>query len=622
MRKKSLHLAAYLFFCNLSLVAQQPAVTVKTDSAWFAAYFDRLNTMREYGQPSAYDSLELVRQIAERSNYQPAVSGYYFHKATWFLANKKTDAAIQSFRSAIAIAEKGRFAREGGNAYLGLANLYQFNGNTLDAAANYLQAVKLLKEEGRKRTLIGIYRNLYNVLSRLQQKNEALQNMLSAVITDKSSESDLVKIINTKSNEAQGLHFPDQSLIKEVGANMIYVIFGNAKFVIRDFRTLGSYGSVRDVQRIPPGTINQISDFPRNGSIVMELIAGDPKIYIIKDSLLYHIYSIEALEYYGGWDAAYFVPAGSLKNFPKSDVKVTIDNVNTVFDLKQEFDNLSDSIETELKENAILSNELSQKVASRNQTLQQRKSLLWVSVVGLVSLLLIVFLLLRNFRQKQRANRQVIMSLHAAEELSRQMAVEKERTRIASDIHDDLGAGLSTIRFLSEKVKLNASADAIRSDAEKIAGHSNDLVQKMNELIWAMNEKNDTLEDLLFYTRAYAADYCEENDLDIDIEIPPKIPGIVVNGEIRRNVFLSIKEGLHNIVKHANAKKINLQFMIDKELGILIKDDGYGFSEGGRSAGNGLRNMKMRMENVGGEFNMENAEGVIIRMKVPLPVSI
>jgi signal transduction histidine kinase/ligand-binding sensor domain-containing protein len=202
--------------------------------------------------------------------------------------------------------------------------------------------------------------------------------------------------------------------------------------------------------------------------------------------------------------------------------------------------------------------------------------------------------------------------------LEKQQAVEKERTRIATDMHDDLGAGLSTIRFLSEKVKRNSFSDVTKNDAEKIVTNSNDLVQKMNEIIWAMNEKNDTLEDLLYYTRSYAVEYCEENNLICETRLPQKITAAVVSGEIRRNVFLTVKESLHNIVKHSNAEKVTINFTIDTALLVTIKDNGKGFSENGKGSGNGLRNMQKRMESVNGSFEIIDTNGVMVKIKVPL----
>jgi signal transduction histidine kinase/ligand-binding sensor domain-containing protein len=208
--------------------------------------------------------------------------------------------------------------------------------------------------------------------------------------------------------------------------------------------------------------------------------------------------------------------------------------------------------------------------------------------------------------------------------LEKQQTIEKERTRIALDMHDDLGAGLSTIRFLSEKVKRNTFSDITKNDIQKMADTSNELVENMNEIIWAMNEKNDTLEDLLFYTRSYAKEYCEENQLECMVYFPEKIPPVFVSGELRRNVFLTVKESLHNIIKHAAATVVTIQITLNSKLIVTISDNGQGFSISALeniSGGNGLKNMRKRIESIGGDFNSLNGQGVTIKIEVPLQYS-
>jgi signal transduction histidine kinase len=223
---------------------------------------------------------------------------------------------------------------------------------------------------------------------------------------------------------------------------------------------------------------------------------------------------------------------------------------------------------------------------------------------------LAIFVLLARAYYNRKLTKQKIV-------LEKQQAIQEDRSRIAKDIHDDLGAGLSTIRFLSEKVIRNSFGDATKKDAEKIVASSNELVQKMNELIWAMNEKNDTLEDLLFYARSYAAEYGEEHNLEMDINLPEIIPQIMVTGEVRRNVFLTLKEGLHNIVKHAAAKHVFINIETGSSLLMSIRDDGIGF-EMKDGDGNGLKNMKKRMESIAGNFEIISEGGTTVKICVPL----
>ncbi|HSU26882.1 MAG TPA: two-component regulator propeller domain-containing protein [Chitinophagaceae bacterium] len=235
----------------------------------------------------------------------------------------------------------------------------------------------------------------------------------------------------------------------------------------------------------------------------------------------------------------------------------------------------------------------------------------WFRLVFIVAAITGIFYLIRLYYQRKLEKQLVI--------LEKKQAIEKERTRIASDMHDDLGAGLSTIRFLSEKVKRNSFSDTTRIDAEKIVSNADELVQNMNEIIWAMNEKNDTLEDLVFYTRAYAMGYCEENQLLCEIQIPDDIPRLFLSGEIRRNVFLTVKESLHNIVKHAAASSVTIQFSMDPSLHVIIHDNGSGFSlSKNTKGGNGLRNMQKRIETLGGVFSVMDGKGLTIEIMIPL----
>jgi len=236
---------------------------------------------------------------------------------------------------------------------------------------------------------------------------------------------------------------------------------------------------------------------------------------------------------------------------------------------------------------------------------------LWLRIGAIVLIAAVIGILIRSYYQRKLQKQKM--------EFEKQQAVEHERTRIATDMHDDLGAGLSTIRFLSEKVKRNSFSDVTKNDIDKMQFHSNELLEKMNEIIWAMNERNDSLEDLLFYTRYYIQEYCEEHNLNCTIQLPESIPPVFVSGEMRRNVFLTVKESLHNIVKHAQAKNVDVSFRINTELEIRIKDDGKGLGKAHKFiGGNGLRNMQKRMDSIGGILNIENGEGVIVEVKVPL----
>jgi signal transduction histidine kinase len=206
--------------------------------------------------------------------------------------------------------------------------------------------------------------------------------------------------------------------------------------------------------------------------------------------------------------------------------------------------------------------------------------------------------------------------------MEKKQAIEKERTRIATDMHDDLGAGLSQIKFLSEAIGMKRQKHLpIEEEVSSIRSFSDEMIDKMGEIVWALNEKNDTLNDLLSYTRSYAVEYLAQNGINCHVDEPENIPQIDLSGEFRRNIYLTAKEALHNIVKHAQASEVWIQIEIDRGITIKIKDNGIGIDNSTpNSFGNGLTNMKNRIEELRGRFEIKSKNGTAIIIKAPLSI--
>ncbi len=202
--------------------------------------------------------------------------------------------------------------------------------------------------------------------------------------------------------------------------------------------------------------------------------------------------------------------------------------------------------------------------------------------------------------------------------LEKQQAIEQERTRIAADMHDDLGAGLTKIKYITELIiEKTDSGEKVKPELEKLRTFSFELVESMGEIIWATSEKNNLLSNTLYYLRSYAVNYCEEHDMDCFFEIPENFTDRIVSGNIRRNIFLLLKESLHNIVKHAGAKTVIIKATIKEKLELVIKDDGKGFSDKGDTKGNGLINMKKRVQELNGSVFFENDNGTAVIISLP-----
>jgi signal transduction histidine kinase len=205
-------------------------------------------------------------------------------------------------------------------------------------------------------------------------------------------------------------------------------------------------------------------------------------------------------------------------------------------------------------------------------------------------------------------------------EFEKLQAIEKERTRIATDMHDDLGAGLSRIKFLSQSLSNKDTSDrSIKTALEKITGYSDEMTEKMGEIVWALNEKNDTLADLVAYTRSYAMEYLANHNIQCQADTPLHLPGSFIPGEVRRNIFLTVKECLHNIVKHANATSVYFSVQLNGAIEIVIHDNGKGIDWGNRRPnGNGLENIQKRMNEIKGKADFSNKQGTEVKLSVPL----
>src|SRR5262245_41451740 len=118
------------------------------------------------------------------------------------------------------------------------------------------------------------------------------------------------------------------------------------------------------------------------------------------------------------------------------------------------------------------------------------------------------------------------------------------------------------------------------------------MSEKMGEIVWALNEKNDTLADLIAYTRSYAVEYLANHNIACEAQTPSHLPATFIAGEMRRDIFLSVKECLHNVVKHAGATKVHLSIILDGAMAIVIHDNGKGIDwEHRRDFSNGIENI-------------------------------
>ena len=156
-------------------------------------------------------------------------------------------------------------------------------------------------------------------------------------------------------------------------------------------------------------------------------------------------------------------------------------------------------------------------------------------------------------------------------------------------------------------------------EIEKISRSANDVLNKMNAIIWSMNSGNDTLDNLISYIRSYALEYFDGTAMECKVNTPEQIPGKELSGDKRRNIFLCLKETLNNSLKHSTGSLITIDIELNHRLKITITDNGAGIDlQNLRQFGNGLKNMARRMESIGGKFVIENRNGTVTTLELPL----
>lgn len=208
------------------------------------------------------------------------------------------------------------------------------------------------------------------------------------------------------------------------------------------------------------------------------------------------------------------------------------------------------------------------------------------------------------------------------QEYEKQIAVlsaqQDERSRISADMHDELGSGVTAIRLLSEIARQKTKAQPIE-EISRISYNANELMTKMNAIIWSMNPGNDTLNSLVSYIRSYASEYLDNFNMNYHINVPPEVPNTMISGVKRRNVFLVLKESINNVMKHAAATEVTISIQFNHQMIIEISDNGKGINTDQLNQfGNGLKNMQRRMESIGGSFSIYNNQGTTIKMEIPI----
>lgn len=503
------------------------------------------------------------------------------------------------------------------NDKIGVAIIYNnLSANAMDQSdfkksIEYLyDAAKIFEELGQKVSLVSVYANIGRVNKELKNHKQAVaycnkaielgkslgseQNIIGAYAslgdlrfdeknytTSKKAYSEGIRLSNSKGNKfylshcylGLGCCFLEQKKYEEAYKEIKRSIrlareLNQSKALARALQKLGKY--FVDVNE------------PEN--------AKDPLDESIKISKKNAFKDILALCY---------LTKSKINSSDQQEYLLKAKKINdSIFtkDLASKFAEMQTKYETDKKEQNIRilrqRKELSSlRIKRQDEKLSYQRMWLFGAGIGMLLLTISGFYMFKNQHLKARMEAEAL----------RIKTEEEERSRIAKDLHDELGSGLSKIMFLTE-IAHNSGKDSERlnSTLSTVSETSRSLIENMRDLIWAMNPENTTLSNLIARIREYSHDYLEEFPIDLQVIVSDEIPDMYISNQGNRNIYMLVKEALQNIVKHANSTEVKLLILIDKDLKIRIIDNGKGFVTDTSNSGNGLKNLKSRAEALGG----------------------
>lgn len=209
-------------------------------------------------------------------------------------------------------------------------------------------------------------------------------------------------------------------------------------------------------------------------------------------------------------------------------------------------------------------------------------------------------------------------------ELRREQALQLERTRIARDMHDRIGAGLTSLAMVSDLAQAEGDfPPAANEEFNRIFHLARELTGSLDEIVWAVNPANDTLNDLVAYLVGMVTEYLEALPTRLCLDVPGELPSMNISSRERHELCLTVKEALANAIKHARASQITFKVRwLEGELRVAVADDGQGFDpdrpEAAASGQDGLRNMRARMDAIGGRIEIQSHPGQGTRVALSL----
>ncbi len=606
---RQIHIATLLFFFSLFSQAQTTMnkdsllrlLKTKKDTALVHLYINIGQQYEGNKIDSAKYFYKAAGKLSDKIGYKKGKLNFFSNYTYILNVEGKFEESIKLNQEAVKIALQTKDDKFIGSAYGNLGSSYQYD-NKLDLAlSNYLVAEKYLSKINYN---IGtMYSNIGSLYNDLDQYEKAIfyHDKAIKIANNTNSKNELAIALLNKSNpltelkrfdEVEKVLLKSLQLSKEVGNDYAYstalLNMGNLKIRFYKYSEIKKYADeallIFTKLNNPEGII--IAQRALSIYYLHQKKYSDAKKHIFESLKLSKEY--ESLEHqYKSYALLSSIASAEQKLILADKYKITADSIETAInldELRSKTEEVKGKYESEKKDLEI--NNLNLKAKNR----------LWTSI-GLI----MVLLGLGAFAYSQYKNFKTKKSLLLAQQ---DKAIIEERLRIATDMHDDVGSGLSRIRYIVGAIA-NGQTEQ-KQGLTKVTEISDDAVQKMKEIIWSLNESNQNLENLIYYIRGQMSEMLENANVNFVCHLPENIPNVFFGWKRNRNTYLLVKESINNALKHARAKTITLDFVIDSDLKITITDDGKGFDTTKNFNGNGLNNYKKRINDLNANYELKS----------------
>jgi signal transduction histidine kinase len=225
-------------------------------------------------------------------------------------------------------------------------------------------------------------------------------------------------------------------------------------------------------------------------------------------------------------------------------------------------------------------------------------------------------------RLVEQRTQQLQREIRERETAERERALETERSRIARDLHDDLGCSLTEIGALASKGQRLGRLEELTALFRAIAAKARGLVTALDITVWTVDPEHNSLQSTGDYLSDFASDYLSDSGIVCRFDVPVVLPSIVLDGRLRHDLLLAVKETLNNVVRHAQATEVEFRITFaEDQLQIIISDNGKGFDAKKRHGGNGLKNLPLRLSTIGGRYSIESFVGKGTTITIELRLS-